>query len=70
MMKKNKEFKAWLLAKYNAKSLALAVQAFCAESKPTLSYNTVLGWASGSSAPRHFYVDSLKPQFPDCPLFN
>ncbi len=68
-MKKNKEFKTWVLARYKTTSLALAVQAFAQECKPTLSYNTALGWASKGS-PRLFYIDTLRPQFPDCPLFQ
>lgn len=67
-MRHRTKFHLWLLKKYQTTSLSLAAQKFASECNPVLSSNTVLKWADGSK-PRSFYIDSLRPQFSDCPLF-
>lgn len=67
-MKVDSKFKKWVLKKYGGVSVSRAVQTFAAECKPPLSYNTVQKWAEGGT-PRPFYSDTLRGQFPDCPIF-
>lgn len=67
-MKPNLKFKKWLLTRAKEESIALAMQAFAQECKPVVSFNTIQKWVEGSK-PRAFFCDSLRGQFPDCPLF-
>lgn len=56
-------FPAWLEKK------GLSYEDFARSALPPLRYSTVVKWAHGAK-PRKFTCDSLKGQFPDCPLFR
>lgn len=61
--KRGKAFTAWMKERgFNSETFAQACN-------PPMRYGTVVNWTTGVE-PRPFLKNSLKLQWPDCPLFR